>query len=238
PFDQLHRRGVITLLGGGAATLPPAARAQQGKKPGVGIFGGQSPETDEPVLVPFPHGLSEVGFVGGHNVAIESRSGAGRPDRLPDLADVLVSRRVAVIFTLGGTDAALAAKAATTTIPIVFTIGGDPVKSGLVASLNRPGGNVTGMSFYTGPLAAKRLELLHELVAKAAVIAVLVQQDSAIAEEQSTDLQQAARVFGLRLLVLTVHSDHDFDSAFATLIQQRADALFVSASALFTSQAD
>src|SRR5262249_17315765 len=159
-------------------------RAQQPAVPVIGILGGQLPETYEPFLVPFRQGLSEVGFVEGNNVAIESRWAQGRYDRLPDLADVLVSRRVALIYAVGGTEVALAAKAATQIIPIVITIGGDPVKAGLVASLNRPGGNVTGTSFLTVGLGTKRLELLYELVPRASVIAVLVQTGSAIAEDQ------------------------------------------------------
>jgi len=146
--------------------------------PVIGILGGQSPETYEPFLVPFRQGLSEVGFVEGNNVAIESRWAQGRYDRLPDLADVLVSRRVTLIYAIGGTEVALAAKGATQKIPSVFTIGGDPVKAGVVASLNRPGGNVTGTSFFTVGLGTKRLELLYELVPRVSVIAVLVQYET------------------------------------------------------------
>src|SRR5262249_35268804 len=192
------RREFITLLSG-AASWPLAARAQQPAMPVIGILGGQSPQTYAPFLEPFRLGLNETGYREGHNLAIESRWAQGRYDRLPDLADVLVSQRVALIFAVGATEAAVAAKSATSTIPIVFTNGSDPVKSGLVASLNRPGGNVTGTTFYSAGLAAKRLELLHELVPNASVIAGLVEHRSVIAEDQASDLEQAANALGLRL---------------------------------------
>src|SRR5262249_38988933 len=162
----------------------------------------------------------------------------GRYDRLPDLADVLVSRRVALIYAVGGTEVALAAKGATQIIPIVITIGGDPVKAGLVASLNRPGGNGTGTSFLTVGLGTKRLELLHELVPRASVIAVLVQTGSAIAEEQLSDLQQAASALRLRLVVLAVTGDADLELAFAKVALEGAGALCVTAGAFFTSRRD
>jgi putative ABC transport system substrate-binding protein len=190
----------------------------------------------EPLLASFRQGLNDSGYIEGRDVAIELRSAEGRYDRLAALAADLVRRQVAVIFAIGGTEVALTAKAATTTIPIVFTNGSDPVKSGLVASLNRPGGNVTGTSFYTAGLAAKRLELLHQLVPKAAVIAVLVQQNGALAEEQLADLQQAARSLGLRLFVMSVSRETDLDSAFASLVQERANALIVTAGALLVAR--
>jgi putative tryptophan/tyrosine transport system substrate-binding protein len=224
----MRRRELITLLGGTLA-WPLAARAQQPATPVIGILGGQSPETYEPFLVPFRQGLSEVGFVEGNNVAIESRWARSRYDRLPDLADVLVSRRVALIYAIGGTEVALAAKGATQIIPIVFTIGGDPVKAGVVASLNRPGGNVTGTSFLTVGLGTKRLELLYELVPRASVIAVLVQTGSAIVEEQLSDLQQAANALRLRLVVLAVTGDADLEPAFAKVALEGAGALCVTA---------
>ena len=218
----MRRREFLALLGGAAVSWPLAARAQQPAVPMIGILGGQSPETYEPFLVPFRQGLSEVGFVEGNNVAIESRWAQGRYDRLPDLADVLVSRRVALIYAVGGTEVALAAKAATQIIPIVITIGGDPVKAGLVASLNRPGGNLTGTSFYTVGLGTKRLELLYELVPRASVIAVLMQTGSPIAEEQLSDLQQAATALRLRLVVLAVTGDADLEPAFAKVAVEGA----------------
>jgi putative ABC transport system substrate-binding protein len=234
----VKRRDFITLLGGAAAAWPLAARAQQSVMPVIGILGGQSPEAYAPFLEPFRLGLSETGYHEGRNVAIESRWAQSRYDRLPDLADVLISRRVALIYAIGGTEVAVAAKSATSTIPIVFTNGGDPVKSGLVATLSRPGGNVTGTSFNTTGLTAKRLELLHELVPQATLIAVLVQRDSVLSEEQLSDLDGAANAFGLRLLVLAVSGDADFEPAFARLVREGAGALYVSAGAFFTARRD
>jgi len=187
----MRRRTFIALLGGAAAS-PLAARAQQPALPVIGILGGQSPEPYAAFLEPFRLGLSETGYQEGRNVAIEQRWAQSRYDRLPDLADVLISRRVALIYAIGGTEAAVAAKAATSTIPVLFTNGSDPVKSGLVANLARPAGNVTGTSFNTAGLAAKRLELLHELVPQAATIAVLALRGSVILEEQLSDLERAA----------------------------------------------
>jgi putative ABC transport system substrate-binding protein len=233
----MRRREFITLLGG-AAAWPLGARAQQPAMPVIGILGGQSPESFEPFLVPFRQGLNETGFTEGNNVAIESRWAQGRTDRLPDLAGVLVSRRVALIYAAGGTGVALAAKAATQIIPIVFTNGGDPVKTGLVASLDRPGGNVTGTSYYTAVLGTKRLGLLHELVPRASVIAVLVKTDNPTNEEQLSDLQQAANALRLRLVVLAVTGDADLESAFAKVALEGAGALCVTASAFFTSRRD
>jgi putative tryptophan/tyrosine transport system substrate-binding protein len=233
----MKRRNFIALLSS-AAVWPLAARAQQPSLPVIGILGGQSPETYERFLLPFRQGLSEVGFVEGNNVAIESRWAQGRYDRLPDLADVLVSRRVALIYAIGGTEVAVAAKGATQIIPIVFTVGGDPVKAGVVASLNRPGGNVTGTSFLTVGLGTKRLELLYELVPRASVIAVLVQTGSAISEEQLSDLRQAANALRLRLVVVAVSSDADLEPAFAKVALEGAGALYVSAGAFFTSLRD
>jgi putative tryptophan/tyrosine transport system substrate-binding protein len=231
-----RRREFIALLGGAAAAWPLAARAQQSAMPVIGVLNGQSADADRPFVASFLQGLNDTGYIEGRNVAIEFRWAEGRYERLAALAADLIRRQVAVIFAVGGTEVALAAKAATTTIPIVFTNGSDPVKSGLVASFNRPGGNVTGNSFYTAGLAAKRLELLHQLVPKAAVIAMLAQQNSALAEEQSTDLQQAARSLGLRLFVLSVSRETDLDSAFVSLVQQRANALVVSAGALLRTR--
>jgi putative tryptophan/tyrosine transport system substrate-binding protein len=232
----MTRREFLTLLGGAAAWWPLAARAQQPAMPVIGILGGQSPQTFAPFLESFRLGLNETGYREGHNLAIESRWAQGRYDRLPDLADVLVSQRVALIFAVGATEAVVAAKSATSTIPIVFATGSDPVKSGLVASLNRPGGNVTGTTFYSVGLAAKRLELLHELVPNARLVAVLVQHGSVVAEEQETGLEKAADALGLRLLVLPVSGERDLEPAFAKLVAEGAGALVVTAGAFFTSQ--
>jgi ABC-type uncharacterized transport system substrate-binding protein len=231
----MRRRDFITLLGG-AVAWPLAARAQQSAVPVIGILGGQSAETYAPFLEPFRLGLNDTGYREGQNLAIESRWAQGPYDRLPDLADALIGRRVAVIFAVAGTEAAVAAKSATSSIPIVFTNGSDPVKSGLVASLSRPGGNVTGTTFYAAGLGAKRLELLHELVPSARVIAVFVHRGSVIAEEQASGLEQAAHALGLRLLVLTVTGERDIEPVFAKLVAEGAGALVVTAGAFFTSQ--
>jgi putative tryptophan/tyrosine transport system substrate-binding protein len=236
-MSDMRRREFITLLGS-AVAWPLAARAQQPVVPTIGVLNGQSADTYAQFVAWFRQGLNETGYVEGSNVAIEQRWADGHYDRLPALADELLRRRVAVIFALGGTEVAAAAKAATLTIPVVFTTGSDPVKSGLVASLSRPGGNVTGTSFYTVGLAAKRLELLHELVPKANLIGVLVQQGGMIAEEQSTDLQRAARAIGLQVRVIAVSNDRDIELALAKLVQEGAGALFVTAGAFFTSRLD
>src|SRR5262245_9457657 len=242
PMSDMRRREFISLIGGAVAasavSWPLAARAQQPVVPTIGVLNGQSDNTYAQFVAWFRQGLSETGYVEGSNVAIEQRWADGHYDRLPALADELLRRRVAVIFALGGTEVAAAAKAATSTIPVVFTNGSDPVKSGLVTSLSRPGGNVTGTSFYAVGLAAKRLELLHELVPKANLIGVLVQQGGMIAEEQSTDLQRAARAMGLQVRVIAVSNDRDIELALAKLVQEGAGALFVTAGAFFTSRLD
>ncbi len=187
-------------------------------------------------MAAFRKGLAEAGYVEGQNVAIEFRWAAGHDDRLPELAADLIRRRVAVIATPLSTQAALAAKAATTTIPIVFGTGGDPVALGLVTSFNRPGGNVTGISFMTAEMGAKLLGLLHELVPQAARFVALVNPTSSLAEPFIKDLQGGARSLGLQAEVLYAGTDREIDAAFATLVQKRADALLIAPDALFTSR--
>jgi putative ABC transport system substrate-binding protein len=232
----MRRREFVSILGSAAVAWPLAARAQQRTLPLVGFLHGNSPGAAADDLAVFSQSLNDTGYVEHRNVGIEYRWAEGQYDRLPALAADLVRRQVAVIFTNGGTVAALAAKAATTTIPIVFVTAGDPVQLGLVASLNRPGGNVTGATFYAAQLASKQLELLHELVPKAVMIGVLVNPNSAVAEPQIRELQTAANALGLRLHVLNVGSEGDITTAFANLAAQRADALFVTADAFLNGR--
>ena len=232
----MNRREFIALLGGASAAWPLAARAQQPAMPVIGFLHGGSPEPNVKPVAAFRKGLAEAGYVEGRNVAIEFRWAAGHDDRLPELAADLIRRRVAVIATPLSTQAALAAKAATTTIPIVFGTGGDPVALGLVTSFNRPGGNVTGITFMTAELGAKHLGLLHELLPQAARFVALVNPTSSYAEAFIKDLQAGARTLGLQAEVLYAGSDREIDAAFATLVQRRADALLNAPDALFTSR--
>jgi putative tryptophan/tyrosine transport system substrate-binding protein len=232
-FDQLKRREFITLFGGAAAAWPLAARAQQPAMPVVGFL--RPTLTDVPHYVTaFRQGLKEAGFVEGQNVAVEYRSTEGRHDRLPALVADLVRRPVAVI--VGPTPTALAAKAATTTVPIVFATGGDPVRAGLVASLNRPGGNVTGVSFITAELGSKQLGLLRELRPGAARIAVLVDPKWPLTERFVSELRAAALAVGQQLIVLDVSSDREIETVFTTLVQGGAGALHVGIGAFMNSQ--
>jgi putative tryptophan/tyrosine transport system substrate-binding protein len=202
----------------------------------MGLLSSRSSSDSASVIAAFHQGLNETGYVEGRNVAIEYRWAQGQYDRLPALATDLVSRQVAVIATTDGTVSALAAKAATATIPIVFISDDDPVKVGLVSSLSRPGGNVTGISQFTSVLEAKRLELLRELIPNARRIAVLVNPNYPDAETQLRGAQEAARAFGQQLLVLKAASESDFDPAFATLVQQRTDALLVASDPFLISR--
>ena len=206
---------------------PLPAAAQQPAMPVIGFLSSASRDADARELGAFIKGLNQAGYVEGQNVAIEYRWAENRFERLPAMAADLVRRDVAVIAVIGGTITALAAKAATAQIPIVAVIGGDPVKSGLVASLNRPGGNITGVSLLAGFLDAKRLELLHEVVPKASVIAVLRNPNNPNADPEQKDLQAAARTKGLQIRVLNVASVHDIDAANAVLAEQKAGALVV-----------
>jgi len=231
----MRRREFITLVSTAAVALPLNARAQQPAIPVIGFLSAVSPGPFAQRVAAFHQGLNEAGYVEGRNVAIESRWAEGRYDQLPALAADLVGRQVAVIVTY--TDAAaLAAKAATTTIPVVFINGGDPVRAGIVPSLNRPGGNVTGASFFGVDLAPKQLALAHELVPNATVIGVLVDQNVPDAVAQMPAMQEASRTLGLQLIVQFVHTASDIDTAFATFDRERAGALVVGTGALLTNQ--
>jgi putative ABC transport system substrate-binding protein len=233
-LDRLSRREFITLLGGAAATRPHAARAQQSAIPVIGFLSSYA--TNPHFIEAFRRGLGERGYVEGQNVAIEYRwVKEGRYDRLSTAAAELLDRRVAVIFA-GPIPAALAAKAATATVPIVFAIGSDPVQSGLVGSLNRPGGNITGVGFLAVALGSKRLELLRNLAPKITTVALLVNPNNPNAEPQTKDTQLAAAALGLRLDVLKANSQDDLDLAFTTLVRHRAEALVVSADPFFINE--
>jgi ABC-type uncharacterized transport system substrate-binding protein len=228
----MKRREFITLLGGAAVAWPLAARAQQVTIPTIGFLRSTSLADAAHLVTAFRQGLKEAGFVEGQNVAVEYRSAEGRPDRLPALVADLVGRPVAVI--VGNTASALAAKAATTTVPIVAA-GGDLVAYGLVASLNRPGANVTGVSFFGVVLGAKRLELLRQLVPKGTTIGLLVNPNSPDTEAERRDVQAAAVAVGQQLIGIDAGSDRDIETALATFAQRGAGALFVGAGAFMNS---
>jgi putative tryptophan/tyrosine transport system substrate-binding protein len=234
-FDQLKRRAFITLLSG-ATAWPLAARAQQLAMPVVGYLDFYAAEPTGTFLTAFRNGLSEAGYTEGHNVTIEYRYANTDKDRLPKLAADLIQHRVAVIVTPFGTAAALAVKAATTTIPIVFMTSADPVQEGLVASFNRPGGNVTGLSIMNVELGAKRLGFLHELIPGALRIAALINPNSAIAESLIREAQTGASKIGWQVEVVYASTKDEVDAAFGRLGQQRIDAVFISADQFFTSR--
>ena len=232
----MKRREFIALLGG-AAVWPVVARAQQPTLPVIGLLSGQSPDTFADRLRGFRQGLKDTGYVEGENVAIEYRWAEGQFDRLPVLAAELVRRQVAVIAATGGISSAFAAKAATTTIPIVFVAGEDPARLGLVATLARPGGNLTGINFFSSELTAKRLELLRELVPGVARVAVLVNPANARNTETTLrDVEPAARAIGLQIQVPDASTSREIDAAFATFVRERPDALFVSQDVFFVSR--
>jgi putative ABC transport system substrate-binding protein len=231
---MIGRREFITLLGG-AATWPVVARAQQPVMPLIGYLGMESPDSDASGLRGFRQGLSEIGFVDGKNVVIEYRWTEGKYDRLPELVAELVRRQVRAIFT-NGAPATAAAKAVTTTIPIVFEMGADPVASGLVASLNRPGGNITGIATLGVELGSKHLELLRELAPVTSIMALLVNPANPVAETVTRELQAAARTLGVQLHILRASTEQDLDTAVASLTQLGAGGLVISNNGLFNSR--
>ena len=231
----MKRREFITLLGGAAATWPLAARAQQAAMPVIGYLNFGSPESDASRLTGLRRGLSESGYVEGRNFVMEYRWAGDQADRLPALAADLVQLQVAVIVAAGLTPAR-AAKAATTSIPIVFGGGADPVNLGLVASLNRPGGNLTGFNAFAGEIGAKALALLHELMPSIATIGFLGNPDNPVFELTARDVLAAAPVIGLRVQILKASTDREIDAAFASAVQARTGALFVEGDTLFITR--
>jgi putative ABC transport system substrate-binding protein len=232
-----RRKFLATLLGGAAVAWPLAARAQQSAMPVVGLVNAGSLDASASRAAAFRKGLSETGYVEGQNVTVEYHWLDGQYERLPSLIADLVRRRVAIIATPGSNPAALAAKAATTTIPIVFGVGEDPVKLGLVASLARPGGNATGINFFVAEVVAKRLGLLHDLVPKAIRVAVLINPANApIAETMLREVPEAARAIGLQIHVLNASTSREIEAAFAALVRDGADALFVAPDGFLTTR--
>ena len=233
----MRRREFIILFGGAAASWPLVARAQQSGMPVVGFISGGAAEADARFAAAFRKGLNETGYVDGQNVTVEYHWLEGRYDSVPALVADLVRRQVTVIATPATPAAALAAKAATMTIPIIFSAAGDPVQLGLVASLARPGGNVTGINYFSSELVAKRLRLLHDLVPKAVRVAVLVNPANALtAEPTLREVQEAAHIIGLQVQIFNAKTIDEIDAAFATLANKRPDALFVGGDTFFFSR--
>jgi len=232
----VKRREFITLLVGATIAGPLNARAQQPAMPVIGYLSARSPDDTAHLVAAFRRGLSEHGFYEGQNVAIEYRWALGQYDRLPAMALELVRRPVTVLTTTGGEPSALAAKAATSTIPIVCTIGGDPVKQGLVASYNQPGGNVTGVSLLTNPAEPKRLAVLRELVPQATTIGFLLNPNLSQAQSQVSDVHEAARTLNLQIHILQASTDREIESAFETLAPQGIQALAVAADPFFDTR--
>jgi putative ABC transport system substrate-binding protein len=231
--DRMTRRKVLAVLGGTIATLPLAARAQQPAMPVIGFISARTAKDSEFVVAAFRRGLSESGFMEGQNLAIEFRWAENRYDRLPVLVAELTRRQVAVIAAISGTPTALAAKAATATIPIVFAIGGDPVAPGLVTRLNRPGANITGASFFTSALGTKRLELLRQLLPTVAMIGVLVNPNNPPSVLEWANVEEAARAIGQQVRVINASTEGDIETAFATMAKYRARALLVTGDPFF-----
>jgi len=234
----MRRREFITLLGSAAATWPLVARAQQPALPVVGFLRNTKAASSERLVSAFRQGLKETGYVVGQNLAIEYRWTDNKNDRLPELAADLVQRKVAVIVAAGGIATALAAKRATQTIPVVFELGGDPVGLGLISSLNRPGGNLTGIALFANIVGPKRLDLLLNLVPKASAIGLLVNPSNPNAATEAKQAQEAAQLLGIKAQVLNAGAEGDIDVAFATLHRLNADALLVTASPLFVARRD
>ena len=232
----MKRREFITLLGGAAVAWPLGASAQQSARPIVGFLSGRSPAESAELVKAFHRGLAEAGHVDGRNVAVEFRWADGRYDRLPALATELVDRRVAVIAAVGGGVAGLAAKSVTSSIPIVFASGGDAVTIGLVASLNRPGGNVTGVNIIFGALGAKRLELLRQLVPAATFVAMLVNPNYPSAPTEVQDVETAGRDLGLMIGIFNARTENEIEPAFAGLAEQKASGLLVADDPFLQSQ--
>jgi putative ABC transport system substrate-binding protein len=234
----MKRREFMIALGGAAGAWPFATLAQQSSLPIVGYMSSRSPGDSAPLVAAFRKGLSEAGFVEGENVKIEYRWAEGHYDRLPAMAAELVRLGAVLLVTTGGEPSAFAAKAATSTIPIVFTTGGDPVKNGLVESLNRPGGNATGVSLLTTAPESKRLELLHELVPGSKIVGVLIDPNYQEAEAQSKEVREAAGKLGERIQIALAGNDGELESAFESLVQARAEALLVCSDPFFDTRSD
>ena len=237
-MNRIKRRDFVRFAVGAAIAWPLAARAQQAVMPVIGFLNPRSLRSDSRLVMAFHHGLGETGYVQDKNVAIEYRWGEGHTDRMPALAAELVRRQVAVIVATGGNAAALAAQAATTTIPIVFTVGADPIMLGLVTSLSRPGGNITGITALTGLLGAKRMELLHELVPKATMIGVVMNPNNPSAEAYTRDMQEAASARRQQIHIQNASTEREIDAAFVSLVQLGAAAYLIVTDPLFIERRD
>ena len=237
-FDQLRRRDFITLLGGAAVGWPLTARAQQQPMPVIGWMSGRSPEDSAHLVPAFRQGLREAGFVEGQNLSIEYRWARGDYGRLPTLAAELMERRVAVLVAVGGDPSAIAAKQATSTIPIVFGIGGDPVKAGLVISFNRPGTNATGYTLLTNEMESKRVSLLHELLPGVRLIGALLNPNFTPAVRQLQDIEEAVRSIGQTLFVARASNDTELEAALLSLVRQGVGAMLVAADPYFDTRRD